>query len=143
MGNIRMDGKNIKKDKEYLDDLKRAKDFYKKALLMFESDLETTANRIYLSFENGSCCFLKWKDSQVSKKHAQIWEKMSKAYLQGLLSFDPKIYLEKSYEFHLYVDYGKKEFKGVKISFNKQELKNLLEVLKKFIGEVEKIVNGS
>ncbi|MFH1275824.1 MAG: hypothetical protein ABIH82_01825 [Candidatus Woesearchaeota archaeon] len=135
-----MDGKDIKRDKEYLEDFKRARSFYQKALLMLDSDLETTANRTYLSFENASCSFLKWKESQVSKKHAQIWEKMSKAYLQGLLSFDPKFFLEKSYEFHLYVDYGKKEFKGEDISFNKEELKKLLGALKKLLEEVEKIV---
>ena len=135
-----MDGKDVTRNKSHVEDLQRAKSFYGKALLMLDSDRETTANRIYLSFENVSCSFLKWKDSQVSKKHAQIWEKMSKAYLQGLLSFDPKPFLERSYKLHLYVDYGKKEFKGEDIHFDKEELQQLLEALRKLLEEVGRII---
>lgn len=136
-----MDGEKNKRNKDgYLEDLDRAEQFYKKAVLMLEFDLETAANRIYLSFENASHCFLNWKDSQTSKKHAQIWEKMSKAYLQGLLSFDPKPYLERSYQFHLYVDYGKKEFKGEKIRVEKEELKKLLETLRRLLDEIRKVI---
>lgn len=136
-----MDGKNNKEDKnKYLEDLNRAKKFYEKSLSLLEVDLETSANRIYLSFENLSYSFLKWKHSQASKKHARIWEKMRKFYLQGLLSFDPKPYLITAYKFHLFVDYGRREFQGEKIDFKKEKVKELLEVLEKLLLEIESIL---
>ena len=122
MGKIRMDGKNNKEDKNrYLEDLNRAKEFYEKSLSLLGVDLEISANRIYLSFENLSYGFLRWKHSQVSKKHARVWEKMRKFYLQGLLSFDPKPYLITAYKFHLFVDYGRKEFQIITINIKPDE----------------------
>jgi len=136
-----MDRENNQKNKdEYLKDLQRARLFFERAVSLLETDLETAANRIYLSFENLCHGFLKWKHSQVSKKHAQIWEKMSKLYLQGIVSFDVKPYLIKSYQFHLYVDYGRNEFKGEKTTFSKEKVEELLENLKKILLEIENIV---
>lgn len=133
-----MDGKNNKEDKNrYLEDLNRAKEFYEKSLSLLGVDLEISANRIYLSFENLSYGFLRWKHSQVSKKHARVWEKMRKFYLQGLLSFDPKPYLITAYKFHLFVDYGRKEFQGEKIEFGKEKVKELIDTLKKLLLEIE------
>lgn len=141
MGKVGMDGENSKENKnKYLEDLDRAKEFYKKALSLIEVDLETAANRIYLSFENLARAFLLWKYSQVSKKHAQIWEKTSKLYLQGLLSFDPKPSLIRAYQFHLFVDYGRKELGGEKIDFSKDKLKELLDALKKLLSEIEELL---
>jgi len=136
-----MDGKSNQKNKNnYLEDLDRARNFYEKALSLLDIDLETATNRIYLSFENLAHSFLKWKHSQVSKKHAQIWEKISKLYFQGVLSFDPKPSLIQSYKFHLFVDYGRREFKGEEIDFSKEKVKELLNILLKLLTEVEKIV---
>lgn len=139
-----MDGTNSAFNKEeHLEDLRRARELYEKAVALLEADLETTVNRIYLSFENLAHGFLKWKYSQVSVKHAQIWERMSKLYLQGILSFDPKMDLILSYQFHLYVDYGRKVFKGEQIHFNKEKVKELLQALRKLLEEVEKIITQS
>lgn len=141
MGDFGMDGSNVKKSKdEYLGDLGRARKFYETALSLLEIDLETTANRIYLSFENLAYGVLKWKHSQTSKKHAQIWEKMDKLHFQGILSFDPKLYMIESYRFHLFVDYGKKEFKEEVINFNKEKVRELLKILGKLLLEVEEII---
>jgi len=137
-----MDGKDNKENEnKYLEDLERAKKFYKRALSLLEVDLETAANRVYLSFENLSYSLLKWKHSQVSKKHAQVWERMNKLYFQGLLSFDPKPFLITAYKLHLFVDYGRKEFQGKEINFNKEKVEELLEALKKLILEIEKKLN--
>ena len=63
---------------------------------------------------------------------------MKRLYLQGLLSFDPKPFLITAYKFHIFVDYGRKEFQGEKINFNKERVEELLKVLKKLISEIEK-----
>lgn len=132
-----MDGISNKNNKEsHLEDIKRGKRFYEIAVNLLEVDIDTCVNRIYLGFENISQGMLKKIHSQVSKKHATIWERMSKLYYQGILSFDPKSFLTESYKFHLYVDYGVKEFKGQKIELSKEKVIELLQKLKKLIDEV-------
>ncbi len=136
-----MDEKNSTGNKdEYIEDLHRAKELYEKAVALLDTDLETAANRIYLSYENLAHAILKWKYSQVSKKHAQIWEGMSKLYLQRVLSFDSKPCYVQSYQLHLYVDYGKKEFKAESITFSKEKVQELLHSLHKLLVEIETII---
>lgn len=137
-----MDGKNNKKNQNnYLEDLRRAREFYNKALSFLDEDLEIAANRIYLSYENLSHGFLKYRHYKSSKKHSKNWEGMKKLYLQGLLTFDPKPYLITSYKFHLYVDYGRRIFQKEKIDFNKVKVKELLEILRKLLIEIEDKIN--
>ncbi|MEK6951096.1 MAG: hypothetical protein AABX13_05225 [Nanoarchaeota archaeon] len=124
----------------YLEAIARAKRLGQRARALIDIDIETAANRIYLGFENLAQGLLVWKHSRVSIKHAQIWEGMSKLYLQGILSFDPKPYLEQAYQFHLYVDYGKKRFKSETIDFSEEKVQELLSILEKLLAEVEKIV---
>ena len=132
--------KNKKNKNEYLEDFARAKQFFIKAQSYLDLDLDLAVNRIYLSYENVSHSILKKKHEHVSKKHAKIWEGMQKLFYQGILSFDPKPFLLKSYKYHLFVDYGRKEFQDENIEFNKENVEELLKVLEKLINEIEEII---
>ena len=121
--------------------LERARQSLAIAEKLIETDLATSANRVYNAGENLGIAALLSVSGQTPKSHGKVWNSVNLLYQRGTLKADYKRILEQSYRLRIKGDYGQ-DLEGKDVNISEGVIKELITSLKSFLEEVEGLVKG-
>ncbi len=121
--------------------LERARRSIEIAEGLIDTDLPTSANRIYNAGENLAIASILSASGSVPKSHGKIWNAVHSLYEKGVLKSDYRNLLETSYRLRIKGDYGR-DLEDRAIIISRDILKQQIGSLKSFLGEVENLVKN-
>jgi len=122
----------VKNLSEWQEEWQKAKRFFNSSLRNLNlGDVETSANRLYLSAERAAVAWLKKNKFSVPPDHQQIWLLSKKI----AVSTNSHALLKELYDLRLQADYGKRFEITV---LNEETVKNGLNKTRKLLEELEK-----